>query len=138
MKAAKYGSGALALVLMACTPSIPEDGTPLTEADPQSTVLEETTRRVPQFENEYVEVWKSIIVPNQPLTMHRHDHPRALIALKGGTLRRSTRRTTRGSQRGIGTSRGYRGATQGCGYWGKLRIPTLGAHYLRLLRQKAE
>ena len=87
MKAAKYGSGALALVLMACTPSIPEDGTPLTEADPQSTVLEETTRRVPQFENEYVEVWKSIIVPNQPLTMHRHDHPRALIVLKGGTLR---------------------------------------------------
>ncbi len=87
MKVAKYGSGALALVLMACTPSIPEDGIPLTEADPQSTVLEETTRRVPQFENEYVEVWKSIIVPNQPLTMHRHDHPRALIALKGGTLR---------------------------------------------------
>ena len=47
---------------------------------------EVTTRRVPQFENDDVEVWKSIIIPNQPLSMHRHDHPRAIIALKGGTL----------------------------------------------------
>jgi len=47
---------------------------------------EEITRRVPQFENENVEVWKSIILPNQPLSMHRHDHPRAVIVLKGGTL----------------------------------------------------
>ena len=27
-----------------------------------------------------------MIVPNQPLEMHRHDNPRAIIALKGGTL----------------------------------------------------
>jgi quercetin dioxygenase-like cupin family protein len=45
------------------------------------------TRRVPQFENEHVRVWKSIIQPRQPLSMHRHDHPRALIALAGGELR---------------------------------------------------
>ncbi len=45
-----------------------------------------TTRREPQFENEYVKVWKSIILPKQPLSMHRHEHPRALIAIKGGTL----------------------------------------------------
>jgi quercetin dioxygenase-like cupin family protein len=44
------------------------------------------TRREPQFENQYVRVWKSIIMPKQPLTMHRHEHPRALIALKGGTI----------------------------------------------------
>ncbi len=44
------------------------------------------TRREPQFENEHVRVWKSIIMPKQPLTMHRHEHPRALIALKGGTV----------------------------------------------------
>lgn len=25
-------------------------------------------------------------MPHQPLTMHRHDNPRAIIALKGGTL----------------------------------------------------
>jgi hypothetical protein len=44
------------------------------------------TQRVPQFENEDVKVWKSVILPNQPLTMHRHDHPRVIIALKGGTV----------------------------------------------------
>jgi hypothetical protein len=44
------------------------------------------TRREPQFENANVKVWKSIIMPKQPLTMHRHEHGRALIALKGGTI----------------------------------------------------
>ena len=45
------------------------------------------TRREPQFENDNVRVWKSIIMPKQPLTMHRHEHGRALIALKGGELK---------------------------------------------------
>jgi hypothetical protein len=45
-----------------------------------------TTRREPQFENEQVKVWKSIILPNQPLALHRHEHGRALIALVGGRL----------------------------------------------------
>jgi hypothetical protein len=45
-----------------------------------------TTRREPQFENEHVRVWKSIILPNQPLALHRHEKGRALIALKGGQL----------------------------------------------------
>jgi hypothetical protein len=44
------------------------------------------TRREPQFENEDMKVWKSIILPNQPLTQHRHDHGRALIALTDGQL----------------------------------------------------
>ena len=44
------------------------------------------TRREPQFENEHVKVWKSIVHPNQPLNMHRHEHGRALIALTDGTL----------------------------------------------------
>ena len=44
------------------------------------------SRREPQFENEYVSVWKSIIMPNQPLTLHRHEHGRALIALTDGRL----------------------------------------------------
>ena len=44
------------------------------------------TERVPQFENEDVKVWKSVIYSKQPLTMHRHDHPRVIVALKGGTL----------------------------------------------------
>ena len=45
-----------------------------------------TTRREPQFENENVRVWKSIIMPNQPLTLHRHEFGRTIVALKGGTL----------------------------------------------------
>lgn len=44
------------------------------------------TRREPQFKNAEVEVWKSIIMPNQPLALHRHDRGRTIVALKGGTL----------------------------------------------------
>jgi hypothetical protein len=44
------------------------------------------TRREPQFENENVRVWKSIILPNQPLALHRHEFGRTIVALKGGTL----------------------------------------------------
>lgn len=44
------------------------------------------TRREPQFDNDHVRVWKSIIMPNQPLALHRHDHGRTIVALKGGTL----------------------------------------------------
>src|SRR5688500_10101210 len=40
----------------------------------------------PQVENEHVKVWKSIILPNQQLNLHRHDHGRALIALTDGPL----------------------------------------------------
>jgi len=45
------------------------------------------TQRFPQFENEDVKVWKSLVLPNQPLAMHHHDHPRVIIALKGGTMK---------------------------------------------------
>ena len=31
------------------------------------------TQRIPQFENAHVKVWKSTIVPNAPLPLHRHD-----------------------------------------------------------------
>ena len=67
---------ALTVGLTACgQPAVEDRGT-----------AQEVTRRVPQFENEHVEVWKTIISPNQPLSMHRHDNPRAIITLKGGTL----------------------------------------------------
>lgn len=78
---------ALGIALASCSPASEgeaagaDEGQPIQEPDD-----DETTRRVPQFENEHVEVWKSVIVPNQPLEMHRHDNPRAIIALKGGTL----------------------------------------------------
>jgi hypothetical protein len=31
-------------------------------------------------------VWKSIILPNQPLALHRHEFGRTIVALKGGSL----------------------------------------------------
>ena len=45
------------------------------------------TARTPQFENEQVKVWKSVIVPNAPLTLHRHEHGRTIVALVGGDLK---------------------------------------------------
>jgi hypothetical protein len=45
------------------------------------------TQRIPQFENDDVRVWKSVIMPNAPLTLHRHDHPRVIVALSGGTMK---------------------------------------------------
>ena len=44
------------------------------------------TQRSPQFENEDVKVWKTTVLPHQPLAMHHHDHPRVIIALTGGTM----------------------------------------------------
>lgn len=49
-------------------------------------VQEQRTRREPQFENGRVKAWKSIILPDQPLRLHRHENGRALIALTDGTL----------------------------------------------------
>jgi hypothetical protein len=31
-------------------------------------------------------VWKTTLLPDAPLTLHRHDHPRILVALTDGTL----------------------------------------------------
>ena len=45
------------------------------------------TGREPQFENAEVKVWKSVVLPNNPLPLHRHDHPRVLVALSGGTMK---------------------------------------------------
>ncbi len=44
-------------------------------------------QRFPQFENQDVKVWKTIVMPNAPLTMHTHQHPRVIIALSGGTMK---------------------------------------------------
>ena len=46
-----------------------------------------STQRVPQFENAHVKVWRSTIVPNAPVPLHRHDHGRVIIALEGGTMK---------------------------------------------------
>jgi len=49
--------------------------------------IQKKSRREPQFENAQVSVWKSIVMPNQPLTLHRHEHGRVLVALTDGQLR---------------------------------------------------
>ncbi len=54
MKRSVCSAAGLSLLLIACNPAS----------------REQATARTPQFENEYVEVWKSVIVPNQPLSMH--------------------------------------------------------------------
>jgi hypothetical protein len=45
------------------------------------------TERFPQFENDDVKVWKTVVMPNAPLTMHTHDHARVIVALSGGTMK---------------------------------------------------
>jgi hypothetical protein len=45
------------------------------------------TQRIPQFENDDVKVWRSVVVPNSPLTMHRHEHGRVIIPIVGGTMK---------------------------------------------------
>jgi hypothetical protein len=45
------------------------------------------SHREDQFENEYMKVWKTTVMPKAPLQLHRHDHGRALISLNGGVLK---------------------------------------------------
>src|SRR5271170_2877877 len=44
------------------------------------------TQRTQLIENDDVKVWRSLVLPNSPLTMHRHEHPRVIIPLAGGTM----------------------------------------------------
>jgi quercetin dioxygenase-like cupin family protein len=52
-----------------------------------STQPPRSTVRTPQFENDSVRVWKTSIAAGQPLTMHRHESARVIVALTDGTLR---------------------------------------------------
>src|SRR5690242_7251251 len=47
------------------------------------------TQRIPQFDNDQVAVWETIVYPSQQhvLVMHRHDRNRVLVALSNGTLK---------------------------------------------------
>ena len=49
----------------------------------------QTSTRLPQFSNQQVTVWKTIVYPSstQAMTMHRHDHNRVVVALTEGTLK---------------------------------------------------
>ena len=52
-----------------------------------SAVSPQSSGRVPQFENDDVKVWKTTVVPNAPVSMHRHDHARVVIPLTSGILK---------------------------------------------------
>lgn len=41
---------------------------------------------VPQLDNADVKVWKTILAPHESIGLHRHEHGRVVVALKGGTL----------------------------------------------------
>lgn len=49
----------------------------------------QVTKRIPQFSNDQVNVWKTVIYPTskQVLTMHRHEHNRIVVALSNGLLK---------------------------------------------------
>jgi quercetin dioxygenase-like cupin family protein len=44
------------------------------------------TQRTQLLQNDDVKVWRSLVLPNSPLAMHRHDHGRVIIPLAGGTM----------------------------------------------------
>jgi beta-alanine degradation protein BauB len=58
--------------------------TPFSTLTPQQAAQ---VQRIPQFENEEVTVWKTLVTPNAPLTMHTHQHPRIIVALTGGNMK---------------------------------------------------
>jgi quercetin dioxygenase-like cupin family protein len=41
------------------------------------------SQRFPQFENDDVKVWRSVIMPGAPVTPHHHDYPRIIVTLTG-------------------------------------------------------
>jgi beta-alanine degradation protein BauB len=54
-----------------------------------SNATSSTTSRTPQFSNDKVSVWETVIYPNanQVLKMHRHEHDRVIVAFSDGLLK---------------------------------------------------
>ena len=48
-----------------------------------------------QFENDKSVCWKTTVRPNMPLKMHRHDRFRVVVALQGGTLKKTEENGTK-------------------------------------------
>jgi quercetin dioxygenase-like cupin family protein len=71
-------TGVLGALLLACGGVLGWVGHGL--AGPRSQQL------IPQLENDKVTVWKTILAPHERIGMHRHDHGRVVVALKGGAL----------------------------------------------------
>ena len=47
------------------------------------------TKRIPEFSNDRVNVWKTVIYPSKAsvLKMHRHEYDRVVVALTDGVLK---------------------------------------------------
>jgi hypothetical protein len=67
------------------------------------------TQRIVQFKIDDVKVWRSIVVPNTPLTMHRHEHERVIIPPRERHHedRRAERRERGARSRGLVSSPGF-------------------------------
>ncbi|SRR5579871_111491 len=53
----------------------------------QSAMPQDGPQRTLQFENDDVAVWKAVVAPNGPLSMHTHEHPRVIVAVAGGPMK---------------------------------------------------
>lgn len=73
MKKLWRGSIAAAVLLMASITLTPQE--------------KNQSQRVPQFDNNEVKVWRTTVMPNGPLAMHRHEHARVIIPIVGGTMK---------------------------------------------------
>ena len=47
------------------------------------------SERFEQIDNEHIHSWRSVIMPDQPLKLHRHKYPRQVTALTDGVLERT-------------------------------------------------
>ncbi len=47
-----------------------------------------STARTPQFSNDKISIWETVIYPsaNQILRMHRHEHDRVVVAFRDGLI----------------------------------------------------
>jgi hypothetical protein len=50
-------------------------------------VAQSQMARLPQFDNDRAQSWKSVIPPHTESTLHRHDRYRSVIAIVGGDLK---------------------------------------------------
>lgn len=76
----------LAVILLGSTHAMDSPQMPARAAEARAASPAAPTERILQFENDQVKVWRSVIAANASLAMHRHEHPRVIVALSGGTM----------------------------------------------------
>ena len=62
--------------------------TAITQVQPQKKTASPPAARVtPEIENEDTHVWRVHLPPKQSSNLHRHNHPRVVVVLAGGSLK---------------------------------------------------